>query len=129
MSSLGLKDDVLGAVLVSPFLFVEETAPDRIAQDSVYAFIWGMDPAQWLHASLTPHLTKHRDNILLIYADGDADWRKDQNRRFAERLRDAGSLNLYSHEVPNRDHGSLMGKILDHDDQVLRLTIDFVMRN
>lgn len=60
-SSLGLKDDILGAILVSPFLFVEETAPDRIAQDSVNASIWGMDPAQWLHASLTPYLTKHRD--------------------------------------------------------------------
>lgn len=42
---------------------------------------------------------------------------------------DAESLHLYLHEVPNRDHGSLMGKILDQDDQVLRLVIDFVLRN
>lgn len=126
---LGLKGDVLGAVLVSPFLFVEETAPDRIIQDSVYAFIWGSDPAEWLKASVTPHLTTHRDNILLIFADGDADWRKDQNRRFADGLRDAGGRQLYVHEVPDRDHGSLMSKILDEDDQVLRLTTDFIIGN
>ena len=117
---------IAGAVLLSPFLFVEETAKVRIEQDSIYKTIWGDDPQSWLKASVTPHLGPNRDNILLIYADGDADWRKEQNERFAKAMLDAGNLHVFTYEVPNRTHGSIISAIQDDDDMVVNLISDFV---
>jgi acetyl esterase/lipase len=121
-------DGIAGAVLVSPFLYVEETARDRIAQDSIHGSIWGDDAQGWRQASVTPHIGPDRDNILLIYADGDDAWRKEQNERFARAMRAAGNRHVSTVEVPNRDHGSLIGAILEEDDRVGMLIGDFIGR-
>lgn len=117
---------IAGAVLISPFLFVEETAKDRVQQDSINRTIWGSDPQNWMQASVTPHLSATRNNVLLIYADGDENWRKDQNNRFALALTDAGNHRIFTKEVPNRDHSSLLSAILGDDDEIINLIRDFV---
>ena len=117
-----------GAVLISPFLYVEETAKDRIEKDSIYQTIWGNDPQSWIQASVKPHILPNRDNILLIYADGDDAWRKEQNERFATSMTDVGNLRVFTKEVPNRTHTTLIKAILDNDDMIVNLLSDFVMK-
>jgi acetyl esterase/lipase len=121
------NSQIAGAVLLSPFLFVEETAKVRIERDSIYKSIWGNDPHSWLKASVTPHIGPNRDNILLIYADGDEAWRKDQNERFARAMLDAGNHRIFIYEVSNRTHGSLISAIQDNDDMIVNLICDFVL--
>jgi len=116
-----------GALLISPFLFVEETAKDRIERDTIYKTIWGNTEESWTHASVTPHILPNRDNILLIYADGDEDWRKEQNERFAKAMTVAGNLHVFTKEVPNRDHLTLLTSVLDNDDMIVKLISDFVL--
>ena len=117
-----------GAVLISPFLFVEETAKVRIESDATYKTIWGNEPQSWIQASVTPHILPNRDNILLIYADGDDDWRKEQNERFATAMTDAGNLRVFTKEVPNRAHLTLLTAIMDNDDMIVNLISDFVLK-
>ena len=117
-----------GAVLISPFLYIEETAKDRIEKDSIYQTIWGNDPQSWIQASVKPHILPNRDNILLIYADGDDAWRKEQNERFATAMTSAGNLRVFTKEVPNRTHTTLIKAILDNDDMIVNLLSDFVMK-
>jgi acetyl esterase/lipase len=117
-----------GAVLISPFLYVEETAKDRIEKDSIYETIWGNDPQRWLQASVNRHISANRDNILLIYADGDESWRKEQNERFAKAMTAAGNLHIDTKEVPNRTHETLLTAILDKDDMIVGLIGKFVMK-
>ena len=117
-----------GAILISPFLFVEETAKVRIERDSIYKTIWGNEPQSWIEASVTPNILPNRDNILLIYADGDEDWRKEQNERFATAMVAAGNLRVFTEEVSNRTHLTLLTAILDNDDRIVNLLSDFVMK-
>jgi acetyl esterase/lipase len=120
---------IAGAILISPFLYVEETAKDRIAMDSTYISIWGNDPEDWLKASVTPHILPNRDHILLIYADGDDAWRKEQNERFAAAMRAAGNPHVFTEEVPNRTHGTILTSILADDDRVVSLIRDFIFKD
>lgn len=120
--------EIKGAILISPFLYVEETAKDRIKRDSIYETVWGHNPQSWLQASVTPHILTNRDNILLIYADGDEAWRKEQNERFAAAMTAAGNLRVCTKEVPNRTHATLLTAILDNDDLIVKLISDFVMK-
>ena len=122
------RGQVAGTLLVSPFLYVEETARDRVARNPVFETIWGTDPDAWLAASVTPHIGPERDDVLLIYADGDDDWRKAQNEALATALRAAGNENVRAVEVPNRTHGSLITDVGAGDDQIGELVRRFVFR-
>lgn len=122
------QSKIRGSILISPFLFVEETAKVRIERDSIYKTIWGNEPQSWMQASVTPHILPNRDNILLIYADGDDDWRKEQNERFATAMTAAGNLRIITKEVPNRTHLTLLTAILDDDDMIVNLMRDFVIK-
>ena len=122
------QSKIIGAILISPFLFVEETAKVRIERDSIFKTIWGNEPQSWMRASVTPHILPDRDNILLIYADGDDNWRKEQNERFAAAMTAAGNLRVITKEVPNRAHLTLLTAILDDDDMIVDLIRDFVLK-
>jgi acetyl esterase/lipase len=108
---LGL-DAIRGAVLISPFLYVEETARDRPKT------VWGMNPDDWLAASVTPHIGPGDIDFLLLYADGDEAWRKAQNERFVVELSKAGSRSIRALELDDRDHRSLMIRINEPDDRI-----------
>ena len=111
---------IRGAIPISPFLYVEFTALSRPKT------VWGEDPADWLAASVTPHIGPDKGRMLLIYADGDEDWRKSQNDRFAEDMQKAGNDGIRVVEVPKRDHLSLISKINSADDQTGDLIERFV---
>ena len=116
---LGLEA-VRGTIPISPFLYVEETAKERPKT------VWGEDPQAWLKASVTPHIGLGKGSMLLIYADGDDDWRKEQNETFGKAMRAAGNSDIRAVEVPNRNHGSLMTKINEPDDQIGGLALRFI---
>lgn len=121
---VGLSPDAIrGTIPISPFLYVEETAADRPKD------VWGENPADWLKASVTPHIGPGKGPMLLIYADGDDAWRQRQNVRFGDEMRSVGNRNVRVVQVPNRDHGSLMSKLLDADDEIGGLILQFIRSN
>ena len=112
--------DIRGAIPISPFLYVEETARDR--QKS----IWGEVPLDWLAASVTPHIAAGKPPMLLIYADGDDPWRRAQNDQLAKELTMSGNKAIRAIEVPDRDHRSLIAEINAADDQIGGLVAAFI---
>ena len=72
---------IKGAILISPFLYVEETAPARIKRDTIYKSIWGTNPEDWEKASVSPHIDGNNERFISIMAENDAVWRKEQNKR------------------------------------------------
>jgi acetyl esterase/lipase len=116
---LGL-DAVRGTIAISPFLYVEETAKDRPKT------VWGEDPDAWMNASVTPHIEPGKGPMLLIYADGDAEWRRGQNDTFGEAMRTAGNSDIRVLEVPNRDHITLVTQMNTADDEIGGLVLRFM---
>lgn len=112
-------DAVRGWIPISAFLYVEETAPDRDRS------VWGEDPATWLAASVRPYVAPGKGPMLLIYADGDDGWRRDQNDRFGEAMEEAGN-HVRVVEVPDRNHGSLMSEMNADDDRIGDLVLEFI---
>jgi acetyl esterase/lipase len=110
---------IRGSIPISAFLYVEETAADRPKD------VWGEDPSDWLAASVTPHIGG-KGRMLLIYADGDADWRRRQNEEFGKAMRAAGNRNVTMVEVPDRNHRSLMSELTAPDDRIGDLILRFV---
>lgn len=112
--------DIRGAIPISPFLYVEETARDRPK------LIWGEVPLDWLAASVTPHIAAGKPPMLLIFADGDDLWRRAQNDKLAKELTMSGNKDVRAIEVPNRDHRSLISEINAADDQIGGLVATFI---
>jgi acetyl esterase/lipase len=111
---------VRGSIPISAFLYVEEIAADRPKD------VWGTDPADWLAASVTPHISRAKGRMLLIYADGDSEWRRKQNDRFGAAVRAAGNNGVQVVEVPNRDHSSLLTSLNAKDDRIGDLIRRFI---
>ncbi len=120
----GLKlSSIRGTIPVSAFLYVEETARDRPKT------VWGQDPKVWLQASVSPYLSSGKPPMLLIFADGDADWRKEQNRRFRQALMDSGNAPAGLIEVPDRIHMTLWTRISEAGDPASQAILDFIAEN
>ncbi len=112
--------DVRGAIPVSPFLYVEEVAPDRPKT------VWGTDVEVWRQASVKPYLSSGKPPILLIYADGDADWRREQNDRLEVDLKAAGHSDVKAIEIANRTHGSVMTNMGNPGDSGIERVAVFI---
>ena len=102
--------DIRGTVPISPFLYVEEVAPDRPKT------VWGTDEAVWREASVKPYIDSGRPPMLLIYADGDDDWRREQNERLKMELKGAGNSDVDAVEIADRTHGSILSKMAEAGD-------------
>lgn len=102
--------DIRGAVPVSGFFFVDRVAPDRSKS------IWGSDTRTWIDASPAKYLRADAPPILLIYADGDDDWRRAQNVEMAQALTKAGHKDIASKQISNRTHSSIWGNIREGEE-------------
>lgn len=111
---------IRGTIGVSPFLYVEETARERPKT------VWGTDPEAWLAASVAPHIDGGKPPMLLLYADGDEDWRKRHNETLAAALRGTGHSAVAVVEVANRNHGSLWTAVVGSDDPAWAHLVEFV---
>lgn len=105
--------DIAGAVPVAGFFWVEKTgvAPDRPKT------VWGTEEAAWKAASPARYLRRDLPPILLIYADGDDEWRRKQNDEMGEALRAAGHSDVTVREVKNRTHNTVWNKMNDGQDE------------
>ena len=113
---------IRGSIAISPFLYVEETAADRPKD------VWGIDPVQWLAASVSPHIEEGKSPMMLIYASGDDKWRKRQNKKFGKAMRALGNDVLVK-QVPKRDHMSLISKINAEDDRIIGMILTFIAKH
>jgi acetyl esterase/lipase len=111
---------IKGVAPISPFLYVEETAKVRPKD------VWGEDPSDWLAASVTPHINRGKPPMLMIYADGDEDWRREQNERFVTQMKQAGNQSISSVQVSNRDHLSIITRMNDTDDEIQKAVLRFI---
>lgn len=115
------SNSIRGSIAISPFLYVEETASDRPKD------VWGIDPVQWLAASVSPHIEEGKSPMMLIYASGDDKWRKRQNKKFGKAMRALGN-DVRVKQVPKRDHMSLISKLNADDDQITELILTFIAK-
>lgn len=121
LEAQGLKlDAIRGTIAISPFLYVEESAKARPKS------IWGEDPEVWREASVSPHIRQDTRPLLLIYADGDDEWRRSQIETFGKAMAAAGNVGVRVEEVPNRDHSSLLYDLNAADDRIQKLVLEFI---
>ncbi|NCY13152.1 MAG: alpha/beta hydrolase [Synechococcaceae bacterium WBA_2_066] len=117
---------ISGAIPVSAFHDIDLVAPNRPI------YIWGEDPKFWESASTTPKFWGRTSfpkmPWLAILADGDEEWRRDQNYRFVANLKNVGFVDVSLMDIKNRDHNSIWDKISD-GDEVSSLIINFVSKH
>lgn len=114
--------DVRAVAPISAFFWVEKegVAPDRPKS------VWGTDPNVWVDASPAHHLRAGMPPTLIVYADGDEPWRRQQNADMAAAMRAAGSPLVDLVEIPNRTHMSIWRKIGEDGDPTADRVIAFV---
>jgi acetyl esterase/lipase len=116
-----LHKKIKGSILISPFLYVEETAKVRDKS------IWGEDVKIWLDASVSPYINHKKFPFLLIYADGDEVWRKGQNELFKTQMQKVNNV-IETAEVWNRNHQNLVENISKKDDKIIFLIKRFLQK-
>ena len=83
--------------ILSPFLYVEEVAKVRPKT------VWRTDEQVWLQASVTPYVGSGKPPMLMVYADGDDDWRIQGIEQLKTELHAAGTHEVETLQVAERD--------------------------
>jgi acetyl esterase/lipase len=106
-------NDIKGIVPVSGFFWVEKpgVAPDRPKD------VWGNDPKVWMEASPPRYLRADLPPVLLIYTDGDEDWRRKQNDDMAAAYRSAGHKDVTVRRIDGRTHMSVWTNMLEGESE------------
>jgi acetyl esterase/lipase len=114
--------DIRGVVPVSAFYWVEKTgvAPDRDKR------VWGTDQKVWVDASPAHHLVAAVPPTLVLYADGDDEWRRQQNVDMAKALTGAGARDVSIVMIAGRTHNTIWSKVAEDGDETAGRIIDFV---
>ena len=114
--------DVRAVVPISAFFWVEKegVAPDRPKH------VWGTDPRVWIAASPAHHLRANLPPTLIIFADGDEPWRRQQNLDMAQALKKAGSAPVDVVKIDDRTHMSIWHKLGEPGDPTSERVIAFV---
>ena len=117
--------DIRGVVPVSAFYWVERpgVAPDRDKS------VWGTDTRVWTDASPAHHLRKDAPPMLVLYADGDEEWRRQQNTEMVQVLKAAGAAPVDIAQIAGRTHMSIWSKIAAPNDETAERIIQFVRAN
>ncbi|PYR02809.1 MAG: hypothetical protein DMF97_03555 [Acidobacteria bacterium] len=116
--------DIRGVVPVSAFYWVERTgvAPDRDKS------VWGTDQKVWVDASPAHHLRAGVPPILVLYADGDDQWRRDQNAEAATALKAAGNPRVEIAQIVGRSHNTIWSRLNEEGDEVGDRIVRFVRK-
>jgi acetyl esterase/lipase len=114
--------DIRGVVPVSAFYWVERmgVAPDRDKR------IWGTDEKVWSDASPAHHLHPGLPPTLILYADGDDEWRREQNTAVAEAMKSAGNPNVTIAMIKDRTHNTIWSRIAANGDEAAERIMQFV---
>src|SRR5262245_20606394 len=116
--------DIRGTVPVSAFYRVEGrgVAPDRDKS------VWGNDRNVWIDASPAHHALAGAPDMLILYAERDEDWRREQNVEFATAMKAAGHKSVEIAMIANRSHATIWARVGDEDDETAKHIIQFVSR-
>jgi acetyl esterase/lipase len=118
----GNTEQRMRAVLpVSGFYHIDRVAPDRPKS------VWGEDKKVWLEASPSQYVRKDLPPVLLVYADGDEPWRRQEHRDYAQELR-AVQARVEIKEIRNRDHMGILYRMSDQMDETTQLMLDFMRK-
>jgi acetyl esterase/lipase len=114
--------DIRGVVPVSAFYWVERTgvAPDRDKR------VWGTDEKVWIDASPAHHLHAGLPPTLILYADGDDEWRRQQNMEAAQAMKNAGNSSVTIAMIKDRTHNTIWSRIATDGDEVADRIIQFI---
>jgi acetyl esterase/lipase len=117
--------DIRGTVPVSAFYWVERrgVAPDRDKS------VWGDDRNAWIDASPAHHLQTGAPPMLILFAERDEDWRREQNVEFASAMKDAGHKSVEIAMIPNRNHATIWSRVGDEGDETAERIIQFASRS
>ena len=111
-------DKMLAVIPISGFYFIDRVAPMPDRPRSV----WGNDPNGWLAASPARYVRKDAPRTILMYADGDEDWRRLDNEDFKAAVAKAGGR-IESHQVNGRSHMSILRRMPRPDDETAALML------
>jgi hypothetical protein len=64
--------------------------------------------------------------MLLLYADGDADWRRQQQADFQADMQKAGAAAVETRMITGRDHSSIWGRMKNANDETAAAIIAFI---
>jgi len=114
--------DIRGTVPVSAFYWVERrgVAPDRDKS------VWGNDPRVWVDASPAHHLLASAPPMLILYAEHDEDWRREQNVEFATSMKGIGHKSIDIAMIVDRDHATIWSRVGEEGDQTAERIIRYV---
>lgn len=116
--------DIRGVVPVSGFFWVDRpgVAPDR-PKDT-----WGTDVSVWKAASPATYSSKNLPPLLLLYADGDDPWRREQQGEFAAALRNLGNRDVETRMITGRTHNTVWNNMASGVEDTSRAILEFVNR-
>jgi acetyl esterase/lipase len=116
--------DIRGVVPVSAFYYVEGrgVAPDRDKS------VWGTDRAVWIDASPGHHLHAAAPPMLILYAERDEDWRRQQNVDVVAAMKAAGQARVEIAMIPDRNHATIWTRVGNPGDDTAERIIRFVSR-
>lgn len=112
------SDRMLAVIAISGFYFVDRVAPMPERPRSV----WGDDPGGWLRASPAQYVRRDAPRTILVYADGDENWRRQDNEDFKAAVTKAGGR-IESHQVDGRTHMSILRRMPRPDDETTALVL------
>jgi len=113
--------DIRGVVPVSAFYWVERrgVAPDRDKS------VWGTDQRVWVDASPAHHLQANAPPMLILYADRDEDWRRQQNVEVAAAMKAAGQTRIEITMIGDRNHATIWSRVGAEGDETAEAIIRF----
>lgn len=117
--------DIRGYVPVSAFFYVDRpgVAPDRPKD------VWGTDATVWRAASPAAYIAAGAPPLLLLYADGDDGWRRNQQHEFANALRVKGNRDVELRMITGRTHNSIWSEMMGSaTDDTTRAILAFAGR-
>jgi acetyl esterase/lipase len=116
--------DIRGAVPVSAFYYVEGrgVAPDRDKS------VWGTDRNVWVDASPAHHLQAGAPPMLILYAERDEDWRRQQNVEAAAAMKAAGQKTVEIAMIADRNHATIWSRVAGYNDPTAEHIIRFASR-
>jgi acetyl esterase/lipase len=116
--------DLRAVVPVSAFFYVdrEGVAPDRPKD------VWGTDAAVWRQASPSAHVNGAAPPMLVVYADGDEPWRRQQQMDFVKDLRAAGARSIDLRMIAGRSHMSIWWNMKDAKDETAAAIVQYIQQ-
>ena len=97
-------------------------APDRDKS------VWGTDRNVWVDASPAHHLHGEGPPTLILYAERDEDWRRQQNVEVAAAMKAAGRTNVEIAMIADRNHATIWSRVAGEGDDTAERIIQFASR-